>query len=1090
MKKILSILLAIVALSTLTASAQLTQKQVGSLDGAGNSQYYPIATQYTYGQSFTLYTAATLNIPEGTTIQSISYFGYQPKDCAGKSYKFSLYIAETELTTLTKDNNPYVEAYSGTDTYGDPTTLYRTNYDQMTYFGEYTWENPTPTGSTDAPETILTITSDEGFEYTGKNLLIFINAEIVPNTSSPNIGTYFKTFSAGTNGGGCAYRTYNYYTGSAGYDVSTKAYSYGTASTLPVMELGLAAGGPGGSIEYHQVGTIGAEGRNYPLYTMEKYSQGITLYTASTLGINAGTQLKSIGFMGFTPYEKTGVVNFKLYVAETDENTVNQYIVAGEDEGGVSTTQVDLSQMTYFGEYTLTNTIIDREVREVLTIESESGYTYTGKNLVLYMYMYTESGTYPSITFMQSTAPACIGAYRSSNYLNVGYSVFTKSWTYNSDNSVKAPVLNIGYTGSKIAVSATIKGQVVKSNTAALQGATVTFTDCEPQTTPSNGSFTFTIADVDREKSYDLTVSAEGYETYTRTGIDIKGGGTIELGSIMLTKLPVPANLSGKVIDQATQAPIVGATVTFNGITAQSGADGSYSIAVANLDDLSTDNMQITATASGYYPFSISYVIGAGDNTYDIAMTHLAALPGTGTQIGEWKELTDYSYESPFNPLWQYSAAQTIYPAAMFEGVAAGTKFGSISFYGYYPSPTAAPDVDDSDDDYDYGYGDYYGVKAKAGEQTTAKRFDITLYIVPTDKTNFNASNPQAIPVPSIAPAYEGTVSLSISGTKEHPVELFTLELDEPFEYEGGNVAFLVEAKALDGSCLPYFCIDTDYTANVIKKYASNEGSYSTATWSVPSATGNASIGVPVIKLGEYIPSAKVSGIVTDKATGEPIENVSVTISGNGYSSITQTDAEGSYTFTIRSAELGEPYTLSFEYGDYYDETETVTFTSSTLEQTINIEMEKPETTLAVAVSGTVTDAESGEALADVMVTMTLANVENSDVLATATTDSEGKYLLNYESAEADIEYIITFSLEHYDLLEEIVVFTANTTEQTIDVELEKEGLDGIEGIAVDFRGDIYNVQGMLVKRNATKDDVKSLTSGIYVINGSKYLIR
>lgn len=50
----------------------------------------------------------------------------------------------------------------------------------------------------------------------------------------------------------------------------------------------------------------------------------------------------------------------------------------------------------------------------------------------------------------------------------------------------------------------------------------------------------------------------------------------------------------------------------------------------------------------------------------------------------------------------------------------------------------------------------------------------------------------------------------------------------------------------------------------------------------------------------------------------------------------------------------------------------------------------------------------------------------------------------------------------------------------------------GIDDIFADGTAtvDVYNMQGILMKRNASRDDLNTLTPGFYIIGGKKVLLR
>ena len=89
---------------------------------------------------------------------------------------------------------------------------------------------------------------------------------------------------------------------------------------------------------------------------------------------------------------------------------------------------------------------------------------------------------------------------------------------------------------------------------------------------------------------------------------------------------------------------------------------------------------------------------------------------------------------------------------------------------------------------------------------------------------------------------------------------------------------------------------------------------------------------------------AVISGTVTDETTHAPVENVTVTVTGNGATGLsTTTDAQGRYSISIPDYVLDSRYRVNFSCDGYDDETANVTFTEGNLEQTLNITMYNPE---------------------------------------------------------------------------------------------------------------------------------------------------
>lgn len=73
----------------------------------------------------------------------------------------------------------------------------------------------------------------------------------------------------------------------------------------------------------------------------------------------------------------------------------------------------------------------------------------------------------------------------------------------------------------------------------------------------------------------------------------------------------------------------------------------------------------------------------------------------------------------------------------------------------------------------------------------------------------------------------------------------------------------------------------------------------------------------------------------------------------------------------------------------------------------------------------------------------------------------------------------------------QIIAKTTDGTELTAECRLSAtaSGIDSVLA-GTGIRYDVYSVNGILVKGNATADDVKKLAAGIYIINGKKYIIK
>ena len=166
-----------------------------------------------------------------------------------------------------------------------------------------------------------------------------------------------------------------------------------------------------------------------------------------------------------------------------------------------------------------------------------------------------------------------------------------------------------------------VSGTVTDSGTNdPIEGATITL-DGETATTGADG--TFAIDDVETG-TYTATASAEGYEDASED-VTVEADTTTTV-DFALTEAVAPefGDVAGTVTDGDTEDPIEGATITLNGETATTGADGTFAI-----DDVEVGEYTITASADGYAEASETVTVEA-DETAIVDFALVAADPGDG----------------------------------------------------------------------------------------------------------------------------------------------------------------------------------------------------------------------------------------------------------------------------------------------------------------------------------------------------------------------------------------------------------------------------------------------------------------------------
>ncbi len=749
---------------------------------------------------------------------------------------------------------------------------------------------------------------------------------------------------------------------------------------------------PARALETKQVGTPSTTTTgNLPFYSMSKYGQGINIYKKEAIGLDAGKVIKSLTFLGTMGADADGntirsLSELEVYIGNTTSTDFNSFIVDGEPENNTPTTVVNTENMTKFFALTQGQTFdfesggTKENPIEIFSVVSEEGFEYTGDNIVLYISAggkaincyFTVCATTSGINYR------ALGAHRESSHIISGYSIYTKKWSSDVDTKSYAPVMIIGYEGDKQVVTAEVSGKIYgsKSNASGLAGATVEF-DGKTTTTDNFGNYKFTVDDVDANATYIIKASAEGHEPAERT-IDIKSGGSFTGIDLRLEKIAVPATLSGKVLVKGTTETIAGATLTFNGQTLVSGTDGAYSFDVANIDDIDTNGLPLTASMKGYNPFSTNIRL-TGDLTYNVEMEALPELPGTGVLVGQYG-LTEYEYVLPFNTLENYSASEMLYPAAALSEMAAGTKIGSLSFYGYISVPSTGGGDEEEEGNGDLTYDSFYAPvkKAAEGEAEVIYKGSIKIYMFNSEADAFPRTGATATDLSEMPPVYEGNVAFTYEGANNAPVQLINAQFDVPFEYTGKSLTICVVSNSKSMKIVN-FAYDATYTLNALAckgNSAEAAGAYSLYTK-----------GLPVVRFGQFVPVGTVAGVVTDAVTEAAVEGASVTL-GTGEDAVTATtDADGAYSLKMRGIEYGQDYRLAISAGKYNDYVEEVSFTEAAPEVTKDVAL-----TFGVVISGVVTNGKTQQPMADVEVV--LGEGEDAQKF---TSDAEGAFVFEVD---------------------------------------------------------------------------------------------
>ena len=258
-----------------------------------------------------------------------------------------------------------------------------------------------------------------------------------------------------------------------------------------------------------------------------------------------------------------------------------------------------------------------------------------------------------------------------------------------------------------------VQGRVIDGQTGeALSGASVVLAGAQTYSlqTDANGQFVFANP---AAGGYTLSVALTGFGTVTGS-ITTVAGQTLNLGTISLLPVSTGATngtVKGIVSSAATGAPIAGATVTLNALSATTGSDGSYEIA-----NVPAGQITVSAAASGYQTVTATGSLpaggillfspqltgsGGGISTTAVlsgivtnANTHQpiagATISVTGAALASAQTAADGSYQITGLAA---GAVQITASAANYDSVVAATQFQSgatVTFSpALYPSGTS-----------------------------------------------------------------------------------------------------------------------------------------------------------------------------------------------------------------------------------------------------------------------------------------------------------------------------------------------------------------------------------------------------------------
>ena len=271
----------------------------------------------------------------------------------------------------------------------------------------------------------------------------------------------------------------------------------------------------------------------------------------------------------------------------------------------------------------------------------------------------------------------------------------------------------------------------------------------------------------------------------------------------------------------------------------------------------------------------------------------------------------EYNKSIFYGPVCFYykkSESQNIYTPAELNGLTPGSKINSITVKGYNTN------------------------------QGNPAPFNVKVWMTHTNEASFENTGDADSPVftphstDTMTCVYEGVIEATKVGSSLDRAEVFTINLAEPFVYQGGNLEFCFSSEG-NSYASTNFEMATCSADQSITRYT-DSGEITEKSFGRP-ATG---FNIPILYLGVEAEPRTISGKVTDAASSEPIADIEVkAVNGDVVYSAT-TDAEGNYSMPIIQDRLA--YTVSVVLPGYFPFVKENVSTKSEA-QVINIELSK-----------------------------------------------------------------------------------------------------------------------------------------------------
>lgn len=405
----------------------------------------------------------------------------------------------------------------------------------------------------------------------------------------------------------------------------------------------------------------------------------------------------------------------------------------------------------------------------------------------------------------------------------------------------------------------------------------------------------------------------------------------------------------------------------------------------------------------------------------------------------------DYWYNFPVRPFTdKVYKSESVYPAELLGDFAAGDRISKLSWVG----------------------------KTYRGEYTSLK---VKVMLANTDDTETSSEFTGA---DALTTVLDGNLVIDRSITSADPMGDFaTAVFDSEFVYTGGGLRVVVEVEPLESSdATDSYGVDSRYNRGC--RYVSSTGSEEFGP-------------LPVITLFRNLDVPSLGGVVTDAATGLPLEGAAVTLTSDNVVYSALTDADGAYNMPVYQHEL--EYSAIVTATGYFDFSapEPVLFTDG--DATLNAALNEAK----VSVAGRL--VSGGEPVAGISVSLECDGNEPQ----VADSDADGRFsfvtrnlgVAHTLTVESPLFAVVTrqveVGMEDIDLGDIELVAGISVPQADAFSAVGGEGCIRLYGHGCKVT--VADASGRVLITIPSLDGMRTVScpgSGIYVVNNKKIMVK